>query len=363
VNVEPLEPRTLPAAALIRGVLSVAGTDAADQILVRRDGPLLRVSLNGAGSNHLASSVQSLKVDAAGGDDFVYVDAPTPAELRGGPGDDSLYGGSGDDSLYGGPGTDSLYGGPGRDGLFGGSGASDYLVGGASSDRFLVADDDAVTDERPEDARLLLRNSPPLRVRLVGQGDTVFAFAAGAWTDREVERIDAALAVMHRHAGAAALEHADGSSVVLSRVGPQTDAHRVRVTGLNLGGDTIFLDSTFRLPDFAVAATVYHEFAHLRDDPAENPHIPAFRRHHGWVRQPTSPGPGYTRAADDWWYRSDSVRDFSEPYARVHPAEDWATTVGTYFTRRFHGYGGRVVAAKERLVEALFADLRGGTDP
>jgi len=76
-----------------------------------------------------AAPVQSIYVDAGDGNDAVAIDAPTPARVAGGAGDDRLYGGSGDDVLYGGSGNDILDGRGGHDFLYGDAG-DDRLYAG-----------------------------------------------------------------------------------------------------------------------------------------------------------------------------------------------------------------------------------------
>jgi Ca2+-binding RTX toxin-like protein len=76
---------------------------------------------NPGGLVHLAvcntGSVGQLGVDVASGNDRVTVDAPTPAFLCGGDGDDHLTGGPADDHVVGGPGVDELAGRGGVDDL------------------------------------------------------------------------------------------------------------------------------------------------------------------------------------------------------------------------------------------------------
>lgn len=102
--------------------------------------------------------VEAVRVEASGGADYVTIlpsDAPLPAVLRGGDGDDRLTGASGDELLDGGPGADSLYANGGRDLVDGGDGDDvldaepfgadrkpDAYAGGGGHDRLTDADGD-----------------------------------------------------------------------------------------------------------------------------------------------------------------------------------------------------------------------------
>jgi Ca2+-binding RTX toxin-like protein len=152
--VEPLEDRSLPAAAvssiLRSGVLSVTGSETADIIVVRQTGAgAVMLDANGIRQNF--RDVSRIVVDGRGGDDRIYMDtrvtdaariAAVPVQFQGGAGNDLLVGGSGSDQLSGGDGSDTIYGDRGSDWIDGGSGADrlygndgdDVLMGGAGDD-------------------------------------------------------------------------------------------------------------------------------------------------------------------------------------------------------------------------------------
>jgi hypothetical protein len=112
------------------------------------------------------AGVVRVEVDAGDGDDVVWVDAPLPARLLGGDGNDvvriagedpvaaSLDGGAGDDQLLAGSGDDSLAGGDGDDFLWGGPGADtiDGAVGADAADAGPGADDIVLEDELEDTA-------------------------------------------------------------------------------------------------------------------------------------------------------------------------------------------------------------------
>lgn len=118
---EMLEIRQVPTTAVLQlGVLTITGSDQADNIAVTKSGSNLRVS--GVATTFAASKVTSVVVNAGGGDDTVDLGAVTVStQVFGGAGNDVLIGGSGKDSLKGETGNDVLRGNGGNDVLDGGA--------------------------------------------------------------------------------------------------------------------------------------------------------------------------------------------------------------------------------------------------
>jgi len=137
---ESLERRYLLSASLdpATGVLSVAGTEQADRIVLTQSGNVLTVDVNGARSTFDAAKVAQVSVQGLGGDDFISLAASVtaPATVDGGAGNDTILGGGGPESLIGGDGNDSIVAGAGNDTLEGDAG-DDTLRGGAGSDILL----------------------------------------------------------------------------------------------------------------------------------------------------------------------------------------------------------------------------------
>lgn len=144
-----------PAIDLDGDTLAVLATNDADEIIIRRAGDALSVTVNGEVVGELSSSdeVALVRVWGFDGDDRVSIDADLRTWVEGGAGDDTLIGGDasdtlvggeGDDELFGGDGADYLGGGFGHDGLFGDHGddllqagrGNDALVGGLGDDTF-----------------------------------------------------------------------------------------------------------------------------------------------------------------------------------------------------------------------------------
>jgi hemolysin type calcium-binding protein/calpain family cysteine protease len=148
LDLEPLEAREVPTATLANGVLTVRGTDMADEITINRvyypdTSVHIRVTENAQATDFVAADVRRVRVFGNGGDDYIAHNFPgVNAVLYGGAGDDTIYGddardylngGAGFDTLHGWGGNDTLVGGDGDDKLYGEEGY-DHLFGGAGRD-------------------------------------------------------------------------------------------------------------------------------------------------------------------------------------------------------------------------------------
>jgi Ca2+-binding RTX toxin-like protein len=126
-------------AAVINGVLTVAGTAGDDAIFVlpkgkpKAQGATVTLVINGVAQ--VFTGVNSIDITALEGNDFVHLAGSirVPATIDGGAGNDRIKGGKGADLLLGGDGDDWLNGNQGRDVLIGGAGA-DRLIGGPGDD-------------------------------------------------------------------------------------------------------------------------------------------------------------------------------------------------------------------------------------
>src|SRR5262245_33862983 len=147
LGLELLEARDVPTATLANGVLTVQGTDMADQITIDHvvgPGPGdIRVTENGFFTDFPAGLVRRVRVFGNGGDDYISHNvAGINAALFGGTGADDIHGdggrdylagGAGNDTLHGWGGNDTLVGGLNHDNIYGGDGF-DQLFGGAGND-------------------------------------------------------------------------------------------------------------------------------------------------------------------------------------------------------------------------------------
>ena len=154
LRMESLESRRLLAVGLDpeTGVLTITGTDKADEISVELDQQALIVGLNKEQTSFLASDVTAIQIDALGGKDRVEIDGEVliDAVINGGDGKDFLVSGGGDDLIDGGEGKDTIHGqggddtllgGDDKDKLYGGAG-NDLLDGGADKDKLYGEDGD-----------------------------------------------------------------------------------------------------------------------------------------------------------------------------------------------------------------------------
>jgi Ca2+-binding RTX toxin-like protein len=135
IMIEQLEKRQLLSASLgANGALKVDGTSSADSIAIKVLGTRVRVELNGQLLTFAVTSVQSIAVDASGGNDRITLGAGiTHAFVSGGAGNDTLTSGPGNDALNGDDGNDSIIGGDGADVIHGGAG-NDQMQGSAGDD-------------------------------------------------------------------------------------------------------------------------------------------------------------------------------------------------------------------------------------
>lgn len=124
ITVERLESRTLLAATIARGILSIRGTAADDVIEVRRsadDANVLQVVENGTVTfSRAVSAVRQIRIDGGDGHDEIGVNQEVgglvmPVTIRGGRGNDLLQGGGGVNRIDGGPGRDAFQSGGGND--------------------------------------------------------------------------------------------------------------------------------------------------------------------------------------------------------------------------------------------------------
>lgn len=129
--------------AVINGVLTIAGTAGGDAIFLSPKGKptaagaTIKVKLNGV--SQVFTGVNSIKIDALDGNDFVHLAGSirVSATIDGGAGNDRIKGGKGADLLIGGDGDDWLNGHQGNDVLIGGKGA-DRLIGGPGEDLLIA---------------------------------------------------------------------------------------------------------------------------------------------------------------------------------------------------------------------------------
>lgn len=139
-GIESLETRTMMAADLLNGTLTIVGTNANDniQVEVAVAGPHtgeLQVDINGTQSFFTVAQVTSISIDGLKGNDTITVDdnVVIATTIHGGKGNDTIKGGGGTDTIYGEWGNDTIDGSLGNDTIDGGVG-NDTIHGGAGDD-------------------------------------------------------------------------------------------------------------------------------------------------------------------------------------------------------------------------------------
>lgn len=140
LRLEGLESRTLLAADLLNGTLTVVGTNGNDsiQVQVASAGPnagQLQVDMNGSQSFFDPAQVTAIQIFGLKGNDTITVDdnVTVNTSISGGKGNDTIKGGSGNDTIHGNVGNDTIHGSAGNDVIFGDNG-NDSLQGGADDD-------------------------------------------------------------------------------------------------------------------------------------------------------------------------------------------------------------------------------------
>jgi len=140
LRIETLENRTLLAADLVNGLLTVVGTNGNDNIDVQvaTSGPnagQLQVDVNGAQNFFDVNLVNTIQISGLSGNDQITVDdnVAIDTSINGGKGNDTIKGGSGSDTIHGDAGNDSIDGSDGDDVIFGDKG-NDAILAGAGND-------------------------------------------------------------------------------------------------------------------------------------------------------------------------------------------------------------------------------------
>lgn len=142
-----------PIAAVANRRLALLGTEYADGLSVGYyAADRVGATRGGIGRTFDRAGVDSILVEALGGNDSVTSDAetsatPLPVRINGGGGDDTLAGGRGNDTINGGDGNDAINGNKGNDRLFGDAGddyltaltGRDFFSGGEGNDRIAVS--------------------------------------------------------------------------------------------------------------------------------------------------------------------------------------------------------------------------------
>lgn len=252
--------------------------------------------------------------------------------LRGDEGNDTLFGDDGDDTLYGGVGIDKLSGGSGADGLFGGGG-SDILTGGSDDDRFLTQVGDVITDLAAEDAELIFKDGAQIN----GAGNNLYT--AKAWSDNDIERVDAVFSALHSFMGnTTMLKEADGGTQTFHR-------HGTNFVGFASSDGIHLTNMQFNISDNWLHGYVLHEMGHFWDADAGKEE---FQDLSGWTKTDPNDAANFTNVGD-WFFETDT--NFVSNYAQTGWGEDFAESFAAYFMDQFgwafyNGAGANAAADK-----------------
>lgn len=203
ISEDPIDPDPSPepsgTIALVDGVLTVTGTEKRDRVVLRKlrssDGGRLAVLINHQRQTFSLADVDSVFINALGGNDVVVARPNVRLELTvdGGDGNDRIRGGSGNDNLTGGLGNDQITGGRGNDVIDGGAG-DDRLRGQGGDDTLSGGDDnDTLIGGRGDDlldggAGTNVLKPDSGRDQLIARGDRDSVFSGGRFRPFELLR-------------------------------------------------------------------------------------------------------------------------------------------------------------------------------
>jgi Ca2+-binding RTX toxin-like protein len=294
--------------------------------------------------------------------------------LRGGADSDTLNGDDGNDRLLGGSDDDFLFGGNGVDGLYGSTG-TDELTGGADSDRFLDSYTGALihtwsdnhVDKDSDDVRVAFNDGQ--------QSESILddVFAAGSWTESDVEAIDKGLQVLHEATGNKSLLEREPNGILNGDLVTITRQSSAIVDGNGDGpsalawnsgqGDIFVADGTFS-DSRSPTEVIIHEIGHNWDTEYDEAGWGALS---GWVESDVSPGANFTQGSDTsgtWWFAT-ALEGFVSSYAQTNLYEDFAESFTSFYMTlaglTFVGDGGGVslsqLPGKTAFMEDMLIDL------
>lgn len=319
LTVEQLEGRDVPAAVFVQGgTLNVMGDGLANAATVTETATTITARITAGTAavarTFLRANVLQVKFLGFAGNDTLAATTARPVTADGGAGNDSLMGGGAADKLYGGPGNDTLIGRGGNDGLFGGVGTN-VLSGGAGADRYLI------------------RRSENASARDVSAADAVVEFSVGtrAWTDAEIQTVDAGLSRLHQRTGnTKLLKLVDGSPISFIR--DDAEAGNPDTLAFNSGDGTItLLNPAFSNAPLATITTI-HEVGHNWDEGES-----ALSNFQGWLALSgwtQTQAAGLLPSDDGEWFYNPSAQ-FALDYGKTNPFEDWSTAWEKYYTDTF----------------------------
>lgn len=174
-----------------------------------------------------------------------------------------------------------------------------------------------------EDAQITFVDGSALQNWWSPPDNSYVNWAAGHWTDTEIEAVDVALEAMHlRTDNTRLLRTAFGSQFEFTRQGAgtkQTDGNGSVVGGWNSGGGDITFTDNGISPAWLIP-TVWHETGHNWDSVYEQMQ----------AAPPSDPNAGhfwtdFTNISWPGGVRTGSLADFARDYGMTNANEDWST--------------------------------------
>ncbi|HMP80127.1 MAG TPA: calcium-binding protein, partial [Pirellulaceae bacterium] len=302
---------------------------------------------------------------AGEGDDRVWGGAGNDF-IDGGPGDDEIYGEDGNDVIFGGPGNDRLHGGngndlldggPGNDSLIAGATGVSTLTGGGGNDRFLVFENDVITDVQDIDAVLLFRNTN------------------SNWTNGQMKVIDDGLKLLHEHLGNTRLlkDSLSTAPIVFEK------RNTLPVAGISRNQLNVLFDGSFeRVIQFsnwddnqAAANKVRVNYtvmgiAHNWNSTQEIGNVVTptqfrwqdFLLQSQWTNENPNQPMFFTRSGNNQWWYANISKFANNPLSTHSPFEDWATVWEIIFDEDLKDER-PILNAKIFVVNRLFTALAG----
>lgn len=186
-RLEALSPRVLLSAAFDQGVLTLVGTESADDISLTVDPRFINVldaRINGDTSYYLLTSVTEIHIAALDGDDRVTIDPILDvlnyrASVEGGAGNDRITTGPGNDTIDAGSGADKIYSNGGNDLVIAGSGNDSVYTGAGNDTIYGNKGNDRIVTEDGNDVCVVSKGNNFVDT---GSGDDVIKSAGGTIT-------------------------------------------------------------------------------------------------------------------------------------------------------------------------------------
>ena len=293
----------------------IDGNDGDDDLSGGRDNDRIN---GGNGNDFIAGNTGNDRLN--GGDDNDTLKGGEGDDMLSGErGDDLLQGLEGNDRLYGDIGSDDLEGGIGNDVLFGGIRFGDKLDGGTGFDRFLISEEDSVSNRNDDDAVIQFVNSGNL-------------LDGGLWVDSHVKVVDQAFELIQEKSSDRLdflQDSLTGGRLIFTKGNDVEPRNVAGSEGRMIEIGDWDLDSD--VANQATVLSVIHQVAGTWDSLLEinakfvgaQSIYTDFLAESEWEAGTEVP-PGFAASTDgEWFYREGS--EFVDARGMTNPTTDWAT--------------------------------------